>query len=97
MGRAKVAIFGGGVGVFWVGPASADGFDLGAGKYHSRLHAVFEEVIVPGRPIDGRVSFARGDRIALRILRLIGFGLMSVLAGHENNRFESASRSKFLC
>lgn len=74
--------------------AAAHGLDFRSGEDDAGLHAVFQEVIVAGGPVDGSVPFTAGDGVALHVLGLVRLSLMSGLAGHGSFLLRSA---KFLC
>ena len=75
------------VGIFEVGLAFADGFDLGAAEDDAGLDFVVEEVVEAGAAVEGGVAFAGGNGIA-GAGGLAGGGLVfggdgvAVLAGH---------------
>src|SRR5215472_2028167 len=80
--QPELAVFHERIGVFEVGAAGANRFHLGSGQDHSRFQAIFEEVVVTGRPVDRGVAFSRSNRITLDVLGLVRFSLMDTVAGH---------------
>lgn len=62
------AIFYQSIGIFKVGTAFSNGFDLGSAKHQSGFEFIEQEVAEPGGAVDGRITLSRRDRFA-------GFGL----------------------
>ena len=52
------------VGIFEIGLAFADRFDLGSMKGNAALELVQQKVVMACRPIDGGIAVADGNRIA---------------------------------
>src|ERR1039458_3360344 len=80
--QPQFAVFHQAIGVFQIGPSSADGLDLGAAQGDAGLELVQQKVVVRRSPVHRRVALAAGDRIAPDLFLFLRTGRRWYMTSH---------------